>query len=404
MKTLVFGWMGDPDSSLSNLTVLGATLGTDVSQQALDQRFTESAVAFMKRIIEIMINFVISAQKQVDWALTRRFSHVYVHDSTQISLPDELIDLWKGCGNTKAKAGLKIDLMYDLNTGKARIHLRQGKDADNKSPLLDNAVEAGSLHLKDLGYLKLDRMEEQGKRDEYYVSLLQYGTLVYQNKHDRQPIDLQSLTQKYRKEDVRYAELDVYVGADKKLKTRLIATRLSDEASARNRAQLIKKANSKGRTLSDAQLALCDFYLMITNAPAELLRKEEVAKLYGARWQIELMFKLWKSKGKIDESRSANKWRILCEVYVKLLIVTIQHWIFLTGFWTVSQRSLVKGAAVIQTQAYCLAKNVDDLDKLFVCLQDINRALSSRGCLQNKRKKKPATWQRMSQILDVSIG
>lgn len=403
MRTLVFGWMSDPDNTLSGLTELAATLGTNVSQQALDKRFTESVVAFMKRIVEIMINFVISAQESVDWELTRRFPHVYVHDSTQISLPIELIDLWKGCGNTEKKAALKVDLLYDLNTGKARIHLRHGHEADNKSPLLDEAVEAGSVHLKDLGYYKLDRLKEQGMRGEYYVSLLQYGTLVYQNKDDEQAIDVQALMQKYRKQDIRYAELDVFIGARKKLKTRLIATRLSEEAAARNRAQVIKKAKDKGRTASDAQLALCDFYLMITNVPTDVLRKEEVAKLYGARWQIELIFKLWKSEGKIDVSRSRNPWRILCEVYVKLLIVTIQHWIFLTGFWKISQRSLVKGAHVIQKHAYCLAKSVSDLDKLMTCLQDINHALSSRSCLQNKRKTKPSTWQRMSEIVDKSV-
>lgn len=396
--------MSNPDSTLSDLTELAAAQGTDVSQQALDKRFTESAVAFMKRIVEIMINFAISAQESVDWELTRRFPHVYVHDSTQISLPVELIKLWKGCGNTEEKAALKIDLLYDLNTGKARIHLCHGHEADNKSPLLDEAVEAGSVHLKDLGYFKLDRLEEQGLRDEYYVSLLQYGTLIYQNKDDKEAIDVQALMQTYRKQGVRYAEQEVFIGATKKLKTRFVVTRLSEEAAARNRAHVIRKAKDKGRTASDAQLALCDFYLMITNVPATLLRKEEVAKLYGARWQIELMFKLWKSKGKIDESRSQNPWRILCEVYVKLLIVMIQHWIFLTGFWKISQRSLVKGVAVIQKHAYCLAKSVGDQDKLISCLQDINRALSSRGCLQNKRKAKPSTWQRMSEIVEISVA
>src|SRR4051794_34242088 len=50
----------------------------------------------------------------------------------------------------------------------------------------------------------------------------------------------------------------------------------------------------------------------------------------------QLMFKLWKSQSRLAASRSENRWRILCEVYVKLLIVLIEHWILLTGLWEIS--------------------------------------------------------------------
>jgi hypothetical protein len=390
--------MNNPDNTLDGLVRSATIQQVHVSPQAIDQRFNESAVRFLKAILEILVNFVISAEKEVDWALVKRFPHVYVHDSTQIALPVELIEIWKGCGHTAASASLKIDLLYDLNTGKSRVHLRHGVDADNKSPLLDDAVELGSVHLKDLGYFKLERMEEQGHRGEYFVSRFPFGTHVYASVEDKYPIDLQELMLEYRKAGIRYAELEVYMGAKKRLKVRLVMTRISDAAAARNRAQTIKKAKDKGRTASDAQLAQCDFWILVTNVPAKMLAKEEAPKLYGARWQIELMFKLWKSKAKIDESRSKKPWRILCEVYVKLLIVIIQHWIFLIGFWTISPRSLMKGSDAIQEQAYALAACIGDRDKLVGCLQTIDRILASKGCMQNKRKQQPGTWQRLEEV------
>ena len=73
----------------------------------------------------------------------------------------------------------------------------------------------------------------------------------------------------------------------------------------------------------------------LTNAPIELLSFSECFLLYGVRWQIELLFKLWKSHGKLGHSNSKNKWRILCELYCKLLAVMVQHWIFLTGLWPI---------------------------------------------------------------------
>jgi hypothetical protein len=78
------------------------------------------------------------------------------------------------------------------------------------------------------------------------------------------------------------------------------------------------------------------------------------------QWGIELMFKLWKSGSHLATSRSGNKWRILCEIYIKLLIVLIQHWILLTGLWQIPQRSLTKGVQAIQEQASNLAACVGD--------------------------------------------
>ena len=57
---------------------------------------------------------------------------------------------------------------------------------------------------------------------------------------------------------------------------------------------------------------------LIPRCTSDLLTLTEVLVLLRARWQIELLFKLWKSHGHIDESRSAQPWRVLTEVFAKL--------------------------------------------------------------------------------------
>jgi IS4 transposase len=42
--------------------------------------------------------------------------------------------------------------------------------------------------------------------------------------------------------------------------------------------------------------------------------------LYRVRWQIELLFKLWKSQGRLDKSLGHRGERVLCEVLAKLLV------------------------------------------------------------------------------------
>jgi hypothetical protein len=63
--------------------------------------------------------------------------------------------------------------------------------------------------------------------------------------------------------------------------------------------------------------------LLVTNMPGDCLTLREALVLVRVRWQIELLFKLWKSHGRVDESQSTKPWRILCEVYAKLLTMLV---------------------------------------------------------------------------------
>jgi len=47
--------------------------------------------------------------------------------------------------------------------------------------------------------------------------------------------------------------------------------------------------------------------------------------LLKIRWQIELLFKLWKSHGRVDEWRTKKPARIVCEIYAKLIGLVVQH-------------------------------------------------------------------------------
>jgi len=111
--------------------------------------------------------------------------------------------------------------------------------------------------------------------------------------------------------------------------------------SAKRRRQANKGASKKGKgkTASKKSLSLCDFTLLITTAPEPMLNFDEALVLYAARWQIERLFKRWKSHAKLEVSRSNNPFRYLCEIYTKLLACLVQHWIILMGCWNYPNRS-----------------------------------------------------------------
>ena len=126
---------------------------------------------------------------------------------------------------------------------------------------------------------------------------------------------------------------------------------------------------------------------------------DEALVLMRCRWQIELIFKLWKSHGSIDEWRTENPWRILCEVYAKLIVMIIQHWILLAGCWQYPDRSLFKAVKTIQKHAMNLACAFASgtRERLLETLETIQRCLSV-GCRINKRKAKPHTYQLLLAI------
>jgi len=64
------------------------------------------------------------------------------------------------------------------------------------------------------------------------------------------------------------------------------------------RRKLREALQRQGYTVSKARLALAGWTLLVTNAPATLISVAEALVLYRARWQIELLFKLWKQHGR----------------------------------------------------------------------------------------------------------
>ena len=86
-QTLVFGFLGHPQASLEELTQTAATLGVEISPQALDQRFTMAAATCVKQVLDAALTRVITADP-VAIPLLARFTAVSVQDSSTIVLPD----------------------------------------------------------------------------------------------------------------------------------------------------------------------------------------------------------------------------------------------------------------------------------------------------------------------------
>ena len=186
--------------------------------------------------------------------------------------------------------------------------------------------------------------------------------------------------------------LVVALGERQHRAARLLAVRVPQEVAESRRRRLRAATRDKGRQVSATRLALAAWPLFVTNVPAERLTLRAVLVLGRMRWQIALLFKLWKSQGYVDESRSTQPWRILCEVYAKLLAMFIQQWVFLVSFWAYLDRSLTKAAHTIQKHALHLASSFGSFQRLMLAIATVKRCLAA-GCRMKRRKKYPNTYQ-----------
>ena len=132
--------------------------------------------------------------------------------------------------------------------------------------------------------------------------------------------------------------------------------------------------------------------ILITNVPHALLSIDEALVLARCRGPIELCWKLWKQVGKVDTWRSAKPYRILTEIYAKLLGCLITHWLTLLEWWQAPNRSMVKARHVMQWMAPVLALGVAGVVPLETMVQRTSHAMAT-GCTVNARQKRPAAYQ-----------
>lgn len=396
VQILVFTWMANPAASYEELAQTAALLGVTITPQGLEQRFTRTAADCLKRVLEATLAQVFRAQPAAV-PLLERFTEVYVQDSSVIVLPHSLRDLWAGCGGaTPSAAAVKLQVRWALRSGALDgFFLTDGRANDPGSPIQKLSVPQGALRLADLGYWSVPRLAEIGRGGGYWLSRLQAGTHVWQTSGE--PLKVPCTLAQQREDTL---ELQVELGAVQRLPCRLLAQRVPAEVSAQRRRKLRQKANKKGFTPTQLQLTLCDWTVLVANVPADRLTLCEALTLLRVRWQIELLFKHWKSVGQINTSRSAKPERQLCELYAKLLGQVLQHWCLLCGTWDYLTRSLTKAARLVQKKALHLASVLLHFHPLCTLLRTVGRAVSV-GCKINKRRKHPATFQRLQQVVEA---
>jgi Transposase DDE domain len=391
VQALVLGWLARPQATLHQLTQTLAAPRAAISPQGLAQRFGPEAAALLERVLAAAVAAPMRGDPGAIPLLARFAGGVWVLDCTTVRLPDALAAVWRGCGGRTGRgtqAALKLQVRLDLAGGGLEGPLLlDGRTQDKAGPLHAAPLPPDALSLTDLGFWSLERLRAIGAAGAFWLSRLDPHTHVFTPDGERR-----ELPRWLARGQTATVEADVRLGARARLPARLVAARAPKAVADARRRKLRAAAKREGKAPPQATLALAGWTVYVTNVPPARLSLPELFVLGRARWQIELLFKLWKQEGRLDESRSADPWRVLCEVYAKLIALLIQHWLLLVGCWDQPARSLVRAAQTVQAHAICLLRSLAHPARLLEEVTAIARCIAA-GCRVAKRAIRPSAFQ-----------
>ena len=301
-QRMVFGAASNPCPTDTDWTQAAARAGTTLTPQGIDQRFTPEAAHSLYALLQRLVACVVTTCTPEVAPLLQRFVGVFIKDSTVISLPKALATLWQGAGgSTGSTAAVKWQVRWNFSTGQLDgPTLQPARCHDRTTPYPVDDLPAGSLEVADLGDLCLEELQVKQALGQYFVCRYKVGTSVFTETGE--PLDLL----RWLAQVETVSECRVLLGAQARLPVRLVAFRLSEASVNRARQRLREYARKKGKQPTQARLSWTPWLVVVTNVPETQLSAQEVGVLARVRWQVEILFRVWKSCFRIDECRSGS--------------------------------------------------------------------------------------------------
>jgi hypothetical protein len=393
-RTFVLGFLQKPEASDDELAQIATQCGAAVTPQAVEQRHTPKLVMFLEKLFRGATALVVGSGRALA-PLLERFTQVTILDSSTITLPDDMQEQYRGCGGSygSGAAALKLQTELDLRSGAlSSLTIEPGRSPDGASARQQAPQPAGSLRITDLGYFCVAVFAAIAAAQAYFLSRLQFRTGVRLCAGGAAVNVLEWLSG----QPGLYVDTPIWLGGEQ-LSCRLIAWRLPEEQANRRRQKLRKATLRKcGSEPSAARLAWCDWTILVTNVPGELLRPPEAVVLYRARWQVELLFKRWKSQDLVAVLSGSTAVRQMVRVWSRLLAALVQHWLVVASAWGDATRSWVKVSEAIRAFVGRLLTALDHLLTLEQVLADLGKVVE-KTCQRNKRSK-PGTVELLNDV------
>lgn len=302
-----------------------------IAKQSIHDRFNQNAVDFLKLVVAQSISEKIDIKNSVSFL--SHFNTIRIQDSTSFQIPKSFSEYYGGCGGAASGALARIQYEYDLKKMTiTTLDLTSGSYQDvSYSKDKVEFVNKGDLLIRDLGYISGAFLREVIQKEAYFLNRLRSKQTVFvkNSNGDLSVLDFSVLQKRMKRNKLLSTEQEILLEVEgKHIEMRLIVEKMPDNIYAERIRKAEKEAKKKGRKLSNEYKLRAWFNLFVTNVEKGILKTREVGYLYSLRWQIELIFKSWKSTFNIAKVKPMKKERFECQIYARLLLIIISWKMF----------------------------------------------------------------------------
>lgn len=214
---------------------------------------------------------------------------------------------------------VRIQFDYEILTGsitELSISALNTQDINNAKNTLSK-INEGDLIIRDLSYISNEVLNQiQTNQKAYFLNRLKTNIGVYEKKENSfSKINFERI---YKENKNMTIDKTVYLGKEK-FRVRLILQKVPEYVYEQRLRKACKSNKKKANEFSKEYKSRLHFTIFITNIPDEHLSINQVFACYKIRWQIELVFKNWKSIRKIDEVKKVKQHRFECHLFISLL-------------------------------------------------------------------------------------
>jgi len=376
-----------------------------ISKQSIDGRFTGEAVAFVMSVLIEVLERQLS--KVFCPEFLPQFNQVCIKDSTKFNVNDRLREHFKGNGgrHKTTKACVCIQYEYDARSGKILdLHVTNGTRNDaTDATETQKRISKTNLIIRDLGYYNLSVLTGFDREGAFFISRLNATTLIY-DKGQTDSLQFKTLYEQMKKRNLTSCEKQVLVGKKEQAQFRLIVQIVPEDVYEKRIRKVEIYNKTKGWNTTDDYKARCRFNLFITNIPILNITLEEITLLYRLRWQVELMFKSWKSVCAIHKLQPMKYERFACLLFAKLILIVVNLQIIrnLQGYHFKKTRQILSEFKCFKTlqESFSILKSIwkERRKKSEKNLMKLIRLFSSNHWKENRKER-----NNLCEIIDLFI-
>jgi len=301
---------------------------TSLSKVGLHKRFNPRTLKFLRSVFAAQMSMKLGAAPGKQW---EPFARVLIGDSSKFVLPKQFIEDYPGYGSFgKASSIMNIQYAFDIKNGDwETLELTKATQNDQShSKKILNDIHENELHIRDLGFVTKSYLLKIVEERAFFLNRMNPQWSFVQSGTGKQT-DFTKLYRQMQQSKKVCFETTITLKIDKKtFNCRMIAMPVPEQVYNERIRKAQQRAKSQGKNLTGEYKARCRFSIYITNTTKETLEAPDIADLYRLRWQIELIFKTWKSVLDIHKVKAVRKDRLECLLIIKFIWILLNWKIF----------------------------------------------------------------------------